>query len=325
MAQSNYEVYANEVQCGGNVRATGAARCPIDFKELDRMLLVPVDDYLTSADLLALPTTIVDKLNDPDPALRWHVVGKFLNVEDKSTDIQINEVGYGGAEIGSAPKYHWYFTHDGKLSGHKVFTTFRGKHTEYSAFFLDPKMFDNGVMHGVRRSDGGLSPYPLSLLYTGMFGAGGTESSKAGIGVALKNSEDFERNSGFARLPSNFAYSTTLQGLEYAELQQVSATLSSVGVVTLKLMGDTTNLYSRVSTGIAAAIKAYNVSTGAAITITSTTLNAVSENFVVDIDSSDTDWPASAGGLVKISASMTDLIAQSIVGISDFEITIARA
>jgi len=113
---ANNLVYANEVECGGNVRGTGSTRCPIDFKELDCAVLVPVSDYLTAAQLLTLGTTFVDKINDPDPSLRWYPIRKFLNVEDKSTGIQINAAGYGGDELGAEPKYHWYFTHDGKLT-----------------------------------------------------------------------------------------------------------------------------------------------------------------------------------------------------------------
>jgi len=77
---------------------------------------------------------------------------------------------------------------------------------------------------------------------------------------------------------------------------------------------DTTSLYT-----------AYNVATGAVITITSVTAVAATKSLNVQLDATDTDFPATAGALVKITfGTVSDIESAGMPGFSEAEIITPR-
>lgn len=318
-------IVMGQVDCLKSVNNTGAAKCPFDIEQIVGAIHVPKDSKLTAAEMLVLKTAIDANIQMVSKAGRWFPVQTFVNVEDKSSELQMETTGYGGTRIGPDGKYHWVFEHDGKLSGHKQLSSFHNMQSDYAVYFIDGKIFDNGAIIGVDKGDGNLYPFPVEMMYVPLFKIGGAAGSKASIGYQLLNSDDLNQNVQYVPLPSTMRPSSIV-GLEQTYLAMTSATLSSTGACTLELRGDTTNLYDRYSTNFGNIIKAYNNVTGAAITITSTTPNAIAKNFAMDLDSADMDWPASAGGEVKfVFGDMDDIIGENIYGLSDCELVVARA
>lgn len=316
--------YMSTVDCLKTVSNTGASKCPFDIEQFGAMIAIPTGSYLTASELLTLKTSLEAKIANNTKALRWYPIGTFTNCENKSTEMQIETEGYGGSVVGADGKYHFLFTHNGKMSLHTALKTLHKMHESFDIIFIDFKWQDNGALVGVDRGDGNFYGYPLEMLYVPNYEIGTDKGGKGKIGVQLLNSSDFDTNWAFVALPANMR-PNTIKGLEPTKLVQTSATLSSTGVVTLKWMGSTTNLYSRFSGSFDNVIKAYNAVTGQAITVTTVSANAIAETFTIDLDSSDTDWPASAGGEVLFKISVTDLVAESITGIGDCEISIPRA
>ena len=315
----------NMVDCASSINNTGNAPCPLDIEQIVGAIHVPDGACLTKAQLDDLETSIDANINAADIASRWFPVQSFVGVEDKSSDPAIENTPYGHSKLGADSVYHWLFQHDGKLTGHKMLKTFHNKQKDYRAYFIDGKMFENGILIGVQREDGGLDPIELGLLYVNAYKIGGSNGGSGYIGYQLKDSRDMDLRLGFVKLPIGLR-PTSIVGLEQTTLLMTSATLTSGGVCTLQLTGETTNLYSRVKTAFPNVLKAYNTSTGAQITSTSITANDTTESFALDLDQTDGDFPASAGMEVTLKwGDMDDITGEDVYGIADCQLVVERA
>ena len=319
-------VYMNIVDCvKGTVMNTGAQKCPLRIEQIIGAILVPKGSYLTAAQMLALKTSIETNTFSSSETTRWYPIQGFVNVEDKSTEAQIETKGYGGMSIGSDGKYYWQFEHDGGLTFHKILSSFHNKQADYDVYFIDGKVWGKGAILGNQKNnDGYLYPFDLEMLLVPTYKIGGQNADKGYIGFQLMNSGDVNNDIAFCPFPPEYR-PTSVTGLEHTHLVMTSATLTSLGVATFQWLGETTNLYDRYSSSYSSLVKAYNHSTGALISTTSLTLVPGSGSFTIDLDSNDPDWPASSGGEVRFVISSADLTTASIVGVANCQIVVPRA
>ena len=115
----------------------------------------------------------------------------------------------------------------------------------------------------------------------------------------------------------------------HENINLVQAAAPVAGVAQIKALSGCaqTNLFDLYAGELDAALlwKAYNVTTGAEITITSVAQNVGLKAFTVTLDSTDPDYPATAAALVRYElADVTALAAAGVVGYEGLPLTIQR-
>jgi len=110
----------------------------------------------------------------------------------------------------------------------------------------------------------------------------------------------------------------------------VHTAMTAGGLVKLQINDGcgATNLADTYSTELATAslYSAENVATGNAITVTTVTYAPATKTFNVQLDAADTDYPATAGMLIKITiGDVSDLVTAGVLGHAGTSITTPRS
>ena len=146
---------------------------------------------------------------------------------------------------------------------------------------------------------------------------------------AMQNPDEFNTSWGIVSFDKSVDLLYELNSLIDTEIV-VHTAMTSGGLVKLQINDGcgATNLADTYSTELATAslYSAINVATGAAITVTSVTYAGATKTFNVQLDSADPDFPASAGGLIKITiGDVSDLITAGVLGHAGTSITTPRS
>lgn len=319
-------VYMNIVDCvKGTVMNTGAQKCPLKIEQIIGAILVPKGSYLTSAQMLALKTSIETNTQSATESTRWFPIQGFIGVEDKSTNTQTESTQYGGMKIGADGKYFWVFEHDGGLTAHNIYYSFHDKQADYDAYFIDGKVWGKGAIIGNELGDdGNLYPFDLEMILVDNYKIGGQNADKGTIGFQLMDSNDINKNIAFCPFPPEYR-PTSVTGLEHTHLAattQMNLASSTVSV-TLQWLGETTNLYDRYSSSISSLVKVYN-SSGSQVTTSAITLLPGSKSFTVAMSTSSNPNLTGAGTYLTFKISMADLSTASIVGVANCELSVIR-
>lgn len=319
------QLYTGITDCVSYAPNTGGARCAFYVKNFIGAIIVPQGSFLSASERLALKTTIDANCINSTAALRWKPVRQFINLEDKTPQVSINQTGYGNNQQGHRGKYFWSFEHDGGHSLHKLLMQYNNKQNDYAIYFIEGTHGGYGAIVGCNGADGAMLPFDLSMILVDNYKIGGGDTDKAMIAFELADNTQFDNDLCFEPLSASYK-PASIVGLEQTYLQMTSATMTTLGVATIKWMGETTNLYDRFSSYLTTTTcKAYNKLTGSEITITSITGNAVTRSFAFNLDETDPDWPGTAGMEIEIKTILSALQSAGALGISECSLTVPRA
>lgn len=282
-------------------------------------------------------TQVADFLNKIKAALvadnqddRIYLIGKFHTTEMQYGDRQANTRPDGSEVLSRAATAGWRFITDtGGFDFAKILQTFDGLEDVFNVVFIN-KRFDGGEGH----SFWGTSYYNST---TGEFEFTGLDLSKLEIETPMVGTFDdvdryplairlAEKDQLFANgwcidstidafgtnvLPSiHTVQITKLSDPDASGVFDIGMALGS-GAINLALASN----YSAWAN--VARFRAFNKDTGAAITITSVARNTAQTGFTINLDETDTDYPATTGDLVGIELVAVSTLAAA--GLSYFE------
>lgn len=301
----------NSLNCIADAGNTGIGACSLDFKKITGAILTPKGYTIEAADLVDSATLMAKLQADTqaaNKAARIYPVMGFVNAEDNSTGLQKQTFGYGVEAPVRDGINNWTFQFvKGGLTLLQKLRLFN-KSTAYDFLFVD----DENKILGTASSDGtGLKAIPSMYFWAHQW--------KANTGQAIA-----EYKLEFAFLPqyvneyvasadAGFDIPTNVVGLQDVTVTGVADVTS--GSYDLTAVAGGTNLGDLYETELAAAGSwvATNFQTGAAITVTGVTFNSATKAFIVALDKTDTDYPASGFVTVNLAAPAT-LAAAGVVG-----------
>lgn len=312
--------------CNQTSSNTGLQKCPFDPKEISGFIAVPKGTKLTPTQQLALETTILEGLNNDNKVLRWYPVQDLWQIEDTSTDSQTETSNYGGVNYLADGKTSFKLQHKQGITMHKLYrSAFHLQQDRYDFFFILKK---NKALLGWSDSENNFYGFDLEMLAVESWkvptGTNGT--AMYSISIGLSDTTQWNDDISAIKLPDTLPASS-IKGLQQIELVNATNTFTG-GVATIQVLGSTTNLYdiygsSLIDTSI---WKAYNYATGGEITITSIALDNDLKGAELTLNTSDSDYPASAGGKILVKfGNVTALIANDMPYISEAELITTRS
>lgn len=301
----------NNIVCAENYKNVGRCDCNFDPKNIVGGFLAPIKKVFADGELA--PAGIQDMLEELTHATqkdRIYPLPPFVTMTDSSEDVVEVTYGFGGTERVRDGNYKWLFRfRDGGIGINNSLRSFNGAMSKYGVIFFDA----NGVIIGTKVS-GGMAPIKLTDLYTKKWKANDGKETTMYEVMFNFTPEQINENIAFVEVPPTTYLLSELNGLLDVTLSVVSSTNTTVTVKLVDACGN--NLYDDYSTEFAAAGRyvMLNATTGNAITITSVTANATLKAFLITINTSDSDMPATGSSYTLSLVSAATLYAADIVG-----------
>lgn len=325
------QILVGILDCTTGVLNTGATKCPFVPKNFEGVIALPAGTTFSKAQILDFQNTLTGLIENDSAASRAYPIQRFDGMESLSTEATYRERPYGERYKNRDGKYGFKFMYtEGGMGLHAKIKSFEGKHDQYDFLFVDRK--NRGFMGWT--SDGvNFKGYTMSMIdaYNVLFD-NGTDGTEFAIGLMLDDPDQINLHARLLQMPVGVDVIRDFKGLYDIEPIVYSGTVSSSGVIDLRFSigGGTTDLYADYGSIIdtASLWTAKNKETGAAITIT-TVSSAVANGVglvTVDLDSSDTDFPASAGDLIEFTFGPVSALKNAgMVGFAECTFTAARA
>lgn len=325
------QILVGLLDCTTGVLNTGATKCPFDPKNFEGVIAVPAGTIFTKAQILDFQNTLIGMIEADDPADRAYPIQKFDGMENISSEATYRDRPYGQRYKNRDGQYGFKFMYtEGGMGLHSKLKSFEGKHDQYDFIFVDRK--NRGFMGWT--SDGvNFRPFTISMFdalnITFDNGSDGTEYA---VSIFLDDADQINRYARLLQMPTGVDVIRDFKGLYDIEPIVYSETMSSLGVATFRFTigGGTTDLYADYSAILADKDNwtAKNKETGAAITITtgSAAVTAGVGLITLDLDSADSDFPATAGDLIELTLGPTSTLkTEGMVGFAGVTFDVERA
>lgn len=307
----------NAVNCGVGSGNLGVPTCTIDLDMLVGAIPIPKGRVFTAAELVDFRTTLQALLVNNSYALRAQVMGRFLEIDDQSEDIQEKTWGYGTKTVTRGEVYNWVFPYlDGGFCRHRQMLKFKDRQGDYDWLFVDKsknilgtrKVDANGVL-----AFGGVD---LTQFYTYNWKpATGSDPAMYRVKFALADAAQINEDAAFITVDFDVF---SLAMVQDVDLFPVGATaiVGATGDINVGVYSGcggnnlVNNLPAIVATGN---FLVTNYQTGAAITVTAVTAGGTgtAKYIAFNLDDTDTDYPA-PGEYLQISlASVSTVFAST--------------
>jgi hypothetical protein len=289
---------------------TGVASLAKSFGSIVGMLVVPKAWTLTATEMAVFMDSIKADLIEDDEDERIRLIGRFHTSEIANGDKTTVTHPDGSEDISRGATAGWRFiTNNGGTDYMKILQSYDGKDDSYNIVLIT-KPYSQGKGHSfwgtwiynTTTKEKEFTGFDLSKLEveTPMVGEF-SDVDRYPLGVRLADKDQLFTNGWCIETDINAFGASVLPQIHDVQLTQLSAANGS-GVFTLgmALGSGAINLAEAANASTwanVANIRAFNKSSGAAITVSSVTINA--GGFVVTLDSNDTDYP-SAGDLIGI-------------------------
>lgn len=281
-----------EVPCIRANKNTGKSDCPFNPKLWKGGYLIPTGDVITAAnraDQTTFQTFLNGKLQHNNPASRWHHIGVFEGMEDKSEATQTQTLPIGRIVVTdrSHPLYE-YQVLDGGKNYHQSLISFNGLEGYYQFLPYDTA----NVLMGTENPDDTteMAGLDLSVLFAHDFKPG-TRSSVAEYKGLIGLSDAAQINENFFAVKASFNLSK-LKGVQDVKIVDVTTgTTSGVHMVKIYAGGGTINIVEKLGSAIAneANFIFRKKSTGATVTKTAA-LSADGTYVTLTASLADTDY-----------------------------------
>jgi hypothetical protein len=307
--------YVNQLVCAALRGNTGIPNsCQHNPDLIKWILAVPKGTTFTAAQLADFETTIQAGLVNDTYSSRFHLFGAtdgFYGFEDASEDRQQQTFGYGNKVTTRDAQYYWNFMYlDGAMCAHMSYLQFKGREKEFDYIFIDAKRNFMGTFTLGTNKEYLFKGVRVTEFYENNWKPkDGSNETVFMLSVGISNARQLNEDYAFVTADFDIADLNQVKDVRITALGAVSGT-GEVNIMLHDGCGGR-NLVQLYGSAIAnvARFTATNVSTGAAITITATTIGGVAEGsyLIFNMDDTDTDYP-SAGGFIEI-----DLVAPSVL------------
>lgn len=281
-----------EVPCIRANKNTGKSDCPFNPKLWKGCYLVPVGSVITKAnraDTATLKTFINGKLQDNNPATRWHHIAVFEGMEDRSEGTQTQTLPNGRIVVTdrSHPLYE-YQVLDGGKHYHQSLISFNGLEGYYQIMPYDTA----NVLMGTENPDATteMMGYDLSVLWAHDYKPG-TRSSVAEYKGLIGLADAAQMNENYFGIKCGFDLSKVKGVQDVTIVDVTTGSTSGVHMVKIYAGGGTINIVEKLGSAIAneANFIFRKKSTGATVTKTAA-LSADGTYVELTASLADTDY-----------------------------------
>ena len=296
--------------CSINQRNTGFGRCPFNPDFMKYLLAVPKGTTFSATDLADLEQVIRDGFLEDAYIDRFHLFGDFVTVENQSEERQQTTFGDGSKRTVRDAQYSFRLRHlEGFMCAHKNALAFNGRESEYDFFVIDNanQMWGTDTLSATGTVL--FRGYDLSEFYEEyMMPKDGSDETQYWLSISFKDAKQLNQNFHSVTLDFHIGDLPRILDVNIEGLTALTGTGEINLLLTAGCGGD--NLVSAYAALVASGnFVVQNAATGAGITITSVTTGGIGDDMymVLNLDSTDTDYPAS-GGFISV-----DLAAPSVL------------
>lgn len=271
--------YTQIITCNTANSNTGIPQCSFDFGTIEKIMFVPKGYKLTQTEVQTLYTTLTAKAAHTTESLRGYPIGKFINIEDKSTETAMSETGYGGSVLGRKGKFHfvWNFKNGG-MNYDVMLNTFENAQESYDVLLFDKS--SNAIIGTQPESNSSyyvLQGLSMDLIYNPLPKLAADGVTTHSIGIILSDANELMQSMAYYVLPLSQKVNSIV-GLRNLEMSLLPAT----GAAT----SGSTSLKIRVTTdgGAVDLLASYG-----------TALATLATNFIVTASATGTTYAISSG------------------------------
>lgn len=284
--------YTNIISCNTANSNTGIPQCSFDFGTIEKFMLIPKGTKFTQTHVQTLfsvlnGSSVAGSAQNATESLRGYPIGKFINIEDKSTETTTTSTGYGSMILGKKGKFHFEWEYkNGGMNYDIMLTTFEGAQDTYDVLLFDKTA--NAVIGTT--PDANASSYVLQGLSLDLIicplpklSADGVTTHK--IGLIFSDANELMQSMAYYVLPTSQKVNNIV-GLRNLELNIHTSFTGTTGKIRITTDGGAVDLYDTYGStlaGLNANWAVVNNNTGATLTITSITATAATKtlNFVM--------------------------------------------
>lgn len=273
-------------------------------------IAIPKGTIITAANAAAWDTYLRAQLIHDTKTSRWQRFPRFEEIDDQSSDKQEKEYAYGTKVTirDSVYKFQFLFI-EGGFPAYQALLGMKDRQRDFDILFFDHQMSFWGTRAVTADAEDGMKGFALSQLYVDNWKPKtGTENHMYMVAFSFADATEF--TSRFMHLDTRTDNNdgVDLFALPVVKTLAVEAlTALNGGDVTLAVTSQSgaVNYVETYGSSIVASLYIpKELSTGNAITLTGISTTGVGANAaqVLDIDETDTDYPASTEQLVIQSA-----------------------
>jgi hypothetical protein len=296
--------------------------------KFEGVVFVKAGTRLTSAQAVAIKTTMSNLLKHDSAASRAYVLKNFEAMESKNTEATYNTEAYGNMYKSKNGKYGFGFKYKkGGLALHANLSTFDEQQDNYDVIFIDKK---NNCLFGTKKSVAGVpyfAGFTMSTLAVQNVSINdGNNDTAYSVQINLQDEDELNLYPAVIKYEKTDRIMDNLVGNIGLELTVQTAMVA--GLVKFKLtVGNgaidmATDYSALFVTSLWSAVNA----TGGVITVTSATFTAATQTWDVQLNAADTDYSTLASGApITISiGNNSALVAAGIVGFGDTSIIVNK-
>ena len=284
--------YTNIISCNTANSNTGIPQCSFDFGTIEKFMLIPKGTKFTQTHVQTLfsvlnGSSVAGSAQYSPESGRGYPIGKFINIEDKSTETTTTSTGYGSMILGKKGKFHFEWEYkNGGMNYDIMLTTFEGAQDTYDVLLFDKTA--NAVIGTT--PDANASSYVLQGLSLDLIicplpklSADGVTTHK--IALIFSDANELMQSMAYYVLPTSQKVNNIV-GLRNLELNIHTSFTGTTGKIRITTDGGAVDLYDTYGStlaGLNANWAVVNNNTGATLTITSITATAATKtlNFVM--------------------------------------------
>jgi hypothetical protein len=304
----------NQLKCavvGGNTGLPSS--CTFNPDLIVGAIAMPKGTLITEANLASFQTYLAAKFINDTYSSRFHRFGKFEGMDDQSEDRVQHTYPYGRKITTKDSVYQWMFTYiDGAMCAHKNYLQFKDREDEFEFLFVDKSgNFLGTIYYSTTTNERKVKGIKLSELYPANWKPkDGSNETVYSLTFGIKNARDLNENLAVIQTDFDVFDMDVVMDAEIVLLEAIDGS-GDVDMTIIAGCGGSQNLVDLYGTALVATanINVTNAETGAAITKTSVTVagNSPDKYFTLNLDFSDTDYPAS-GKYIRV-----DLVAPSVL------------
>lgn len=271
--------------------------------KIEGVLFVPTGTRWTTAQCVAIKTTVNALMKHNTATSRAYVMKNFEAYTPKNTDATFQTEAYGSMYKVRGGKYGFAFMYKkGGLALHAAFGSFDEMQDSYDAILIDK---NNNCLLGTKKMVDGVpyfAGFSLATLAQSMITLNdGNNDTKFGIEFTLQDSDELDKNPAIVRYEKTDKIMDNINGLIGLELE-VSSPLNGSALVKFKIKAGNgkKNMFTDYSTALATtSLWTVTNATGGAITVssvTATSLGGGDGTFDVQLSAVDTDYSSLSTG-----------------------------
>ena len=314
----------NQVICVGSTGNVAVPDCVHNPGRMVGVILIRKGKTFAPSDLVDFQTTLSGLAQDDDRKKRIFLLGRFVDMEDKSTDPTMQKYGYGDEVEIDDGRYKGVFIHRNGMCYHKKLLAFSGAHTRYEALLVDHNW---NIIGTAKKGVGGvilLGGLSLSSLFVPKWKfASGSKETEHSIGIALADTAQLNKHYAFVQC--DFDPMDAVVGLMDVTLTDLTTIALPVGQYQVGMTAgcESTNFADLYSTQLLAShFVLKNALTNLVIPVTSISVNATGA--LLTVNAASPNYPAIGGQMTLTLVAPSVMKAAGIEGYEANTITIKR-